>query len=119
MDQLSLNLLLLILKNADAIYVSLKNEGSVGKTIPSKLQMSMNFARPIIGVIQGDGKDVINESGGGFIADENSESIKKAILAVHNLTKKEKAHLGELNRRYYDIHFSLREVCKSIEKDFR
>ncbi len=106
-------------KNADAIYVSLKNEGSVGKTIPSKLQMSMNFARPIIGVIQGDGKDVINESGGGFIADENSESIKKAILAVHNLTKKEKAHLGELNRRYYDAHFSSREVCKSIEKDFR
>lgn len=105
-------------KNADALYVSLKNEGSVGKTIPNKLQMSMAFARPVIGVIQGDGRNVINESGGGFLADENPDSVAKAILAVHNLTEKEKAHLGELNRRYYLSHFSVEEVCKSIERDF-
>ncbi len=105
-------------KNADALYVSLKNEGSVGKTIPNKLQMSMAFARPVIGVIQGDGRMVINESGGGFLADENPDSVAKAILAVHNLTQKEKAHLGELNRRYYLNHFSVEEVCKSIERDF-
>ena len=105
-------------KNADAIYISLKGERTVGRTIPSKLQMSMAFGRPIIGVLKGDGRDVISASGGGFLAEENPDSIKDAIMAVHNLTKKEKERLGTLNRMYYDSHFSLREVTSLIEKNF-
>ncbi len=106
-------------KNADALYVSLKNDGTVGKTIPSKLLMSLAFARPIVGVIQGDGRTVISEAGGGFLADENSESLKAALIAIHNLTDKEKAHFGGLNRRYYDEHFSTETVCSLIEREFR
>ncbi len=105
-------------KNADAIYISLKGEGTVGRTIPSKLQMSMAFGRPIIGVLKGDGRDVISASSGGFLAEENPDSVKDAIMAVHNLTKKEKERLGALNRMYYDSHFSLREVTSLIEKNF-
>ena len=105
-------------KNADAIYISLKGEGSVGRTIPSKLQMSMAFGRPIIGVLKGDGRDVISASGGGFLAEENSDSVRDAIMAIHNLTPKEKERLGALNRRYYETHFSLREVTSLIEKNF-
>ena len=104
-------------KNADALYISLKGDGYVGRTIPSKLLMSMAFARPIIGVIKGDGRNVLVESGGGFLADENAESIKDAILAIHNLSKKEKEKLGSLNRRYYESHFSLREVTLLIERE--
>ena len=106
-------------KNADALYISLKGEGTVGKTIPSKLLMSMAFARPIIGVLQGDGRNVLCESGGGFLADENVDSIKDAIMAIHNLSKKEKDCFGDLNYRYYQEHFSLREVTSLIEKNFR
>ena len=105
-------------KNADALYVSLKGEGTVGKTIPSKLQMSMAFSRPIIGVLKGDGRDVLTEAGGGFLAEENAESVKEAIMAVHNISKKEKDRLGSLNYQYYQEHFSLGEVCSSIEKEF-
>ena len=105
-------------KNADALYISLKGEGTVGKTIPSKLLMSMAFGRPIIGVLKGDGRDVITESGGGFLAEENPESVKNAILAIHNLSKKEKEHLGALNYQYYQSHFSLKEVAKLVEKNF-
>ena len=105
-------------KNADAIYVSLKGEGTVGKTIPSKLQMSMAFARPIIGVLKGDGRDVICESGGGFLAEENADSVKDAIMAVHNISKKEKDRLGNLNYEYYQEHFSVTKVCSLIEREF-
>lgn len=106
-------------KNADAIYVSLKGEGTVGKTIPSKLLMAMAFARPIVGVLSGDGRNIISESGGGFLAEENPDSIKNALLAIHNLSKKEKEHLGALNRMYYDSHFSIEEVASLIEREFR
>lgn len=103
-------------KKADALYVSLKSEGTVGKTIPSKLLMSMVFARPIVGVIKGDGKDVLEDSGGAFLADENPESIKNALIAISNLSEKEKARLGKLNKMYYDSHFSKEIVCKQIER---
>lgn len=106
-------------KRADALYVSLKNEGTVGKTIPSKLLMSMVFARPIVGVIQGDGKDVLEDSGGAFLAEENAESVAKALLAISNLSDKEKARLGKLNKSYYDSHFSLKTVSEQIEKEFK
>ena len=105
-------------KNADALYISLLGEGTVGRTIPSKLLMSMAFSRPIIGVLKGDGRDVLCEAGGGFLADENPESVKNAIMAIHNLSKKEKERLGALNRMYYDSHFSLEEVTRLIEKHF-
>ena len=106
-------------KNADALYVSLRNEGTVGKTIPNKLMMSMAFARPIVGVIQGDGRDVLSESGGAFLADENAESVKNALLAISNLSSNEKARLGRLNKQYYDSHFSTKTVAALIEKEFR
>lgn len=103
-------------KKADALYVSLKSDGTVGKTIPSKLLMSMVFARPIVGVIKGDGKDVLEDSGGAFLADENPESIKNALIAISNLSENEKARLGKLNKLYYDTHFSKEIVCKQIER---
>ena len=106
-------------KNADALYVSLRNKGTVGKTIPNKLMMSMAFARPIVGVIQGDGRDVLKESGGVFLADENAESVKNALLAISNLSANEKARLGRLNKLYYDSHFSTKTVAALIEKEFR
>ena len=105
--------------NADALYVSLKSDGTVGKTIPNKLMMSMAFSRPIIGVIKGDGKDILEEAGGAFIADADAESVKKAILAIYNISKNEKARLGKLNKRYYDSHFSTRIVTSLIEKEFK
>ena len=106
-------------KRADALYVSLKAEGTVGKTIPSKLLMSLAFGRPIVGVIQGDGKDLLEDSGGAFLADDNPESVKNALVAISNLSEKEKARLGKLNKFYYDSHFSLRTVTSMIEKEFK
>lgn len=105
--------------NADALFVSLKNEGTVGKTIPNKLMMSMAFARPIVGVIQGDGKEVLKDSGGAFFAEEDPESVKAAFIAISNLSKNEKVRLGKLNKDYYDTHFSTRIVTSLIEKEFK
>ena len=106
-------------KKADALYISLKSEGTVGKTIPSKLMMSLTFGRPIVGVIQGDGKQILEDSGGAFLAEEDPESVKNALLGISRLSDKEKARLGKLNKMYYDSHFSLRTVVDKIEKEFK
>ena len=81
--------------------------------------MSMAFAKPIIGVIQGDGRDVLVESGGAALADETAESVSKAILAIHNMSEKEKSRLGALNKMYYDLHFSKKRVAELVERELK
>lgn len=101
--------------NADALYVSLKNEGFVGKTIPNKLIMYMAFGKPIIAVVGGDAKVLLEKSGGAIFAGENSLEIAKAILDLFAKTRDEKRKLGSLNKAYFEANFTLERISKDIE----
>ena len=100
--------------SADVLYVSLKNDGYVGKTIPNKLVMSMAFGKPIIGVLDGDGKNVLLESGGALIANPDKSSIAAAIEKMASLTEEERKRLGSLNQIYFQNHFSIKKTGESI-----
>lgn len=106
-------------KDADALYLSLNDEGYVGKTIPNKLMMYMAFGKPIIGVLKGDGRNVLEESGGALFAENNPKSLKEAIKALINMSENEKSHLGKLNEMYYKNNFSCEEVTRKIEFNLR
>ena len=103
-------------ESADALYVSLKDEGYVGKTIPNKLVMSMAFAKPIIAVLGGDGRDVVLASKGGMVCDENKESIAKAINDMAALSPEERKKLGQLNQAYYHQHLSIERVGEQVNQ---
>ena len=103
-------------ESADALYVSLKDEGYVGKTIPNKLVMSMAFAKPIIAVLGGDGRDVVLASKGGMVCDENKESIAKAINDMAALSPEERKKLGQLNQAYYQKHLSIERVGEQVNQ---
>ncbi len=100
--------------SADALYVSLKNDGYVGKTIPNKLMMSMAFGKPILGVISGDGKDLLEKAGGALIAEENASSIAKRINEFAEMSDEERKKLGKLNQAYYFSHLSIASCGKLI-----
>ena len=92
--------------NCDAIVVSLKDEGYVGKTIPSKLTSSLSCGKPILACIGGDGRKVLEECGGAvFSSSDSPEDIAKAIRAFLSLSEEEKAQLGKNNLSYYKTHF--------------
>lgn len=103
-------------ESADALYVSLKNEGYVGKTIPNKLVMSMAFGKPILGVLGGDGKDILNASRGGIICEENKESIANGIQKLMSMSEEERKKLGEYNQAYYKEHLSIERVGEQVNK---
>ncbi len=103
-------------KAVDALYVGLKDEGTVGKTIPNKLVMSMAFAKPIIGLIEGDGKKILSEANGGVFAMQNALSLKEALLKMSKMSDKERKTLGENNYRFYQEHLTLDKVSQAIEK---
>lgn len=102
---------------ADALYVSLKGKGFVGKTIPNKLVMAMAFKKPILATLDGDGKDILNTTKGGFIASENAKSLSKRIDELVNSSKDDLEAMAESNYKYYLENFDLDAVSKKIEKE--
>ena len=101
-------------KACDVSYISLNPEGYVGKTIPNKLMMSMAFGKPILGVLDGDGKEVIGESKCGYTVPNNPEDIAKTIDKMSRLKEDELKRLGDNAKAYYFDHFSIDKVSKQI-----
>ena len=104
-------------KGADALYVPLKNSGYVGKTIPNKLVMSMAFAKPIIAMLEGDGKEILIQSDGAVFSDQSYLSLAKAIKTTANLSGKELKRLGENNLAYYKNNLTIDIVTHQIEAE--
>lgn len=102
--------------SADALYVSLENEGYVGKTIPNKLMMSLAFGKPILGVLGGDGKDLLERTKGAFIAEANPESVAKGIKELAALSDEQRKKLGQLNQTYYFNNLSIKRSSELINE---
>ena len=103
--------------NADALIVPLKEGGTVGKTIPNKLVQYLKYARPIIGSLSGDGRDVLVKTKGAVLADQNAESIAKAMETIIDLPADKKEEMGQQNKLYYEEHFEIRRVAQLIERE--
>ncbi|MDR0934900.1 MAG: glycosyltransferase family 4 protein [Erysipelotrichaceae bacterium] len=101
---------------ADALYVSLLDEGVVGKTIPNKLVMSMSFAKPILAMLGGDGAEILKKTGGAVFSSFSSDSLASSIDAISLMSKSELNNMGLSNLEYYKKNFSLTEICRNIEK---
>ena len=103
--------------DADALIVPLKEGGTVGKTIPNKLVQYLKYARPIIGSLSGDGRDVLVKTKGAVLADQNAESIAKAMETIIDLPADKKEEMGRQNKLYYEEHFEIRRVAQLIERE--
>jgi len=103
--------------NADALIVPLKEGGTVGKTIPNKLVQYLKYARPIIGSLSGDGRDVLVKTKSAVLADQNAESIAKAMETIIDLPADKKEEMGQQNKLYYEEHFEIRRVAQLIERE--
>jgi len=104
-------------ENADALIVSLKDDGYVGKTLPNKLVHYLRFGKPIIGALSGDGRKVLEETKGAVLAEQNAESIAKAMETIINLPADKKEEMGQLNKMYYEEHFEIHHVAQLIERE--
>lgn len=106
-------------KGADALYISLSKEGYVGKTIPNKLMMSMVFAKPLLTVLDGDGKDVALQAKGAINSSEDPKEIAKAIETLAVMSLEERKKLGDNNQVYYRDNFSITRVVQLIDSCFK
>ena len=106
--------------NADAIVVSLADKGFVGKTIPNKLSSSLYYGKPFFAVIQGDGRAILEKTGGAVLSNgEDPASIRKALLQFLKLNEEEKTKMGEANKKCFDKAFSFSSCMQQINEHLK
>ena len=98
--------------NADALIVSLKNQGYVGRTIPNKAIQYMKYGRPLLVVAEGDARDMLSKANGSIFASEDPKDIARAIDELCEL--KEKDHFGLNNKKYFEEHFTTEKLTQSL-----
>jgi len=106
----------MFIKGSDFLLASLKDNGYVGHTIPNKLVMYMAFGKPIICMLEGDGKNILIDSDGALFANQTSESLANTLIAAKNIDLSQREKMGQNNLTYYKNNLSVDCIVKKIEE---
>ncbi len=100
--------------SADALFVSLKSSPAFSMTIPGKVQSYMMAEKPILASLDGEGRDVINYSGSGFVSNPGDyEALSRNIERMVESNKEELIFMGKSGRGYAEKEFN-RDILMSM-----
>jgi len=101
---------------ADVMLVTLRDDPVMATTIPGKVQSYLACAKPIVGALNGSGKDVIEESGAGYcVASGDVESFAESVLKMSELAPKQREIMGKKARDYYLENFDREHLVAQLE----
>lgn len=93
---------------ADVLLVHLADLPFLHATIPSKVQVALASARPLLLGVRGDAADLVEAAGAGVVfAPDDSMDLADALRRMARLPESELAAMGRHGRAYYDAHLSL------------
>lgn len=102
--------------HADALLVSLKNDPVFSMTIPGKVQSYLAAGRPIIGMLDGEGADVIKAARAGLTCNAgDSVGLVERILELVAMAPNERQQLGENGREYSHKHFRRDRLMEQLD----
>lgn len=88
-------------KAADAMLVSLQSKPIFAMTVPSKVQSYLAAGRPIVGMLDGEGARVLQDSGGGLRCPAgDSEGLASIVRRMYAMQPAERASMGAAGRAY-------------------
>lgn len=91
---------------ADVMFFSLQNKEIFAKTVPAKLQAYMGAGKPVIGMISGEGSEIIKNAKCGIaVPSGDYKSFADGILKL-NAEKADLAKLGQNGLAYYEKSYS-------------
>lgn len=105
----------------------LKNEADVGflslvdnisnYCVPSKLYEYINIGLPVLAVINGDTKEIIDSNNFGVVCDNTRDSIVMGIRKMQNISYLASCKQSVLAQRYqWSMEYKIHEVIEIIEK---
>jgi colanic acid biosynthesis glycosyl transferase WcaI len=102
---------------ADALLVTLRASPVFALTVPSKVQSYLACGKPIISAVNGEGADVVIESGGGVACPaEDSGRLTEAVMTLYRMSEEERQVMGRNGRAYFEANFERELVISKIER---
>ncbi|MCK9210015.1 MAG: glycosyltransferase family 4 protein [Ignavibacteriaceae bacterium] len=96
-----------LIKSADAMLVTLKNSYIFSITIPAKIQAYMASQKPILGMLDGAGADIINDAQcGATCPSGDHKSLTFNVLKLSNMKTDQLQEIGRNGFNYYEENFS-------------
>lgn len=93
-------------KAASALLVSLKSNAVFSMTIPGKVQPYLAAGVPLVGMLDGEGARVIEESGAGLVCSAgDGHALALRVDQLSRLSRAERARMGELGKAYAQREF--------------
>lgn len=91
---------------ADVLFLSLKNDYIFTLTTPAKLQAYMASGKPVLAMIDGDARQLIEDSGCGLACNAgNAEAFAQSVMKMKEMPEDELRAYGLRGRSYFDAHF--------------
>lgn len=101
---------------ADALLVSLKADPTFASTIPGKVQSYLAAGVPLLGMLDGEGARVIEESGAGLTAPAgDGGALAEQVLALSQKSPAERAEMGARGRAYCAREFDRKVLIDRLE----
>ena len=102
---------------ADVMLVTLRKEPIFALTIPSKVQSYLACGRPIVGALDGEGANVIGESGAGVaVGAGDARALAQAVRDLHRMPAPEREAMGARGRRFFEQHFERELLLTRLEQ---
>ena len=107
-------------RKADVMLVSLKDETVFALTVPAKIQAYMASGKVILGALNGEGNELINDSKCGYAVSAGN-FVELAAKAIHlkKLTSEKKQEMESNSKTYYENNFSKEMLFDKLELLFK
>ena len=104
----------LFFEKADVMLVSLTDSPLFNLYAPAKISSYMSSGRPIIAVLNGEGRDVVKLAECGWCVNAgDAEELARVVLNISSMDKSDLIRKGLSGLKYYNNYF---EKSKSLDK---
>ncbi len=105
---------------ADVLFAALKDEAIFAITVPAKIQAYMSSGKPIVTMINGEAKLLIEEVGCGIAVEAgDGEAFAEAIAKIADMTQAEREKIGEKGRSFAARNFDFATQMTLLEEIMR
>ena len=103
--------------HADALLVSLKKDPVFSLTIPGKVQSYLQAGIPLLGMLDGEGAQVIRSARAGLVcAAGDSTGLSDAVLAMADMALEDRQAMGRNGREYAQNEFDRDMLMDRLEQ---
>lgn len=102
---------------ANVMLVSLRDEPIFNLTLPAKVQAYMANRKPILAMLNGEGREIISEAQCGISAGASDvEGMIEAVKLLYSLPKGELIKMGENGYQYYKQYFQQKNCLNHLKQ---